>query len=148
MTKREKAIDYFRNDFNCSQAVLSVFSPDFNLSEEASLKIACAFGAGMGRQQHTCGAVTGALMVIGLKYGKARGDSNDKKLNTYRKTLEFLKAFETENGSINCKKLLQGLDMSDPADMKKIKDLGLFDKSCEKYVADAVNMTEKIIAQE
>jgi C_GCAxxG_C_C family probable redox protein len=65
MKRTEQAENYFSNHFNCSQSVLSAFASDLRLSIDNSLKVACAFGAGMGRQQHTCGAVTGALMAIG-----------------------------------------------------------------------------------
>ena len=74
MKKSEKAVEYFRNKFNCSQSVLTVFSNEYGLSENDCLKMACAFGGGMGRQQQTCGAVTGALMALGLKYGKGIND--------------------------------------------------------------------------
>jgi C_GCAxxG_C_C family probable redox protein len=72
--KKEKTIDAFRKGFNCSQAVLSSFSPDLGLEKETALKIACGFGAGMAKLQETCGAVTGAVMVLGLKYGKYKED--------------------------------------------------------------------------
>jgi C_GCAxxG_C_C family probable redox protein len=70
MTKKELAIHYFTHHFNCSQSVFTAFAPDFGISADESLKIACAFGGGMGRRQLTCCAVTGALMALGLKYAK------------------------------------------------------------------------------
>jgi C_GCAxxG_C_C family probable redox protein len=145
MKKSEKAVDYFRSKFNCSQAVLTVFGPEYGLSENDSLKIACAFGGGMGRQQHTCGAVTGALMVLGLKYGKALSDPEEKKQLTYSKTREFFDEFNKLNGTTNCRELLDNLDMTDPEDHKKIMELKLFDINCEKYVSDAVIITEKLL---
>ena len=79
MTKSEKAINYFQNSFNCAQAVFTPFGLDMGVPEDHCLKIACAFGAGMGRQQCTCGAVTGAMMVLGLHFGKGMGDDNFEK---------------------------------------------------------------------
>lgn len=145
MTKVDKAKEYFRNKFNCSQAVFTVFGTDFGLSENDCLKIGCAFGAGMGRQQFTCGAVTGALMAIGLRYGKALGDSENKKQETYLKTREFFAEFNKIYGSTICRELLNGLDINDHEDYKKITDQGLFEILCEKYVGDAVRIVEKII---
>jgi C_GCAxxG_C_C family probable redox protein len=144
MKKQAEALDYFKNKFNCSQAVFTVFGKEYGLSEDDCLRISCAFGGGMGRQQHTCGAVTGALMAIGLKYGKARNDPEEKKMETYLKTQEFFKRFEQLNGSISCKVLLDGLDMNNPDDHKIIMERKLFDIKCEKYVADAVEIAEKI----
>jgi C_GCAxxG_C_C family probable redox protein len=144
MKKSEKAVDYFRNRFNCSQGVFTVFGKDHGLSEDNCLKVSCAFGGGMGRQQHTCGAVTGALMAIGIKYGKAMNDPEEKKKETYLKTRDFFERFTELNGSVNCKDLLDGLDMNDPDDHKEIMERKLFDIKCEKYVADAVEIIETI----
>jgi C_GCAxxG_C_C family probable redox protein len=145
MKKQEKAVKYFRDKFNCSQSVLTVFGPQFELSENDCLKIACAFGGGMGRQQFTCGAVTGALMALGLKYGKAINDPEEKKQITYSKARGFFAEFKKLHGSLNCRDLLNGLDMNDPDDHKKIVDQKLFDIKCEKYVSDAVEIIEEIM---
>jgi C_GCAxxG_C_C family probable redox protein len=144
MKRSENAVNYFRNRFNCSQAVFTVFGKDHGLSEDDCLKISCAFGGGMGRQQHTCGAVTGALMALGLKYGKALNEPEEKKQKTYAVTREFFQRFTELNESVNCKVLLDGLDMNDPDDHKKIMDRKLFDLKCEKYVVDAVEIIETI----
>jgi C_GCAxxG_C_C family probable redox protein len=144
MKKTEKALDYFRNKFNCSQAVFTVFGTEYGLSEDDSLRIGCAFGGGMGRQQQTCGAVTGALIALGFKYGKAINDPEEKKQDTYAKTREFFKKFTELNGSVNCLQLLDGLNMNDPADHQKIMDQKLFDLRCEKYVSDAVKIVEEL----
>jgi len=145
MTKSEKALEYFNNNYNCSQSVLAVFGPELGLSENDCLKVSCAFGGGMARQQKTCGAVTGALMVLGLKYGKALNEDDSKKLKTYAKTLEFIKAFEEENTSTVCKELLNGLDMNTEEGSKKIKELNLFKIKCDRYIENAVKIVEKMI---
>jgi C_GCAxxG_C_C family probable redox protein len=145
MNQEEKAVRYFRNKFNCSQSVFAVFGTDFGIKEDDCLKISCAFGGGMGRQQHTCGAVTGALMVIGLKYGKALNDPEEKKQNTYLKTREFFSQFEKIHGSVNCRSLLKGLDMNDPEDLKKIMDQNLYEIKCEAYVSDAVKILKELM---
>jgi len=145
MTKSEKAVVLFAKGYNCSQSVLTSFSEDFGLSEDDCLKIACAFGGGMGRRQLTCGAVTGALMVLGLKYGMGKGDEMPKKINTYIKTTDFFEAFKKRNGSADCRDLLQGLDMNNAADLEKINELNLFQTTCYKCVKDAVEIAEKIM---
>ena len=147
MTKEEKAVEYFRKDFNCAQAVLAVFGTEYGLSEDECLKIACAFGGGMGRRQYTCGAVTGALMVLGLRYGKGSGDPEEKKKQCYEETGWFFREFIQLNGSSNCRELLQGLDMNNPGERKLIEEQKLFDIRCEKYVADAVRILENQISK-
>jgi len=145
MDKTTKAIDYFRNNFNCSQSVLATFGPEYGLSEDDCLKISTAFGGGMGRQQHICGALTGALMVLGLKYGKGLNDPEEKKRYTYQLTKEFFDEFKKLNGSENCLELLDGLHMNNPDDNKKIVERNYYDIRCEKYVSDAVNILAKIM---
>jgi C_GCAxxG_C_C family probable redox protein len=145
MDRTEKALAYFRNSYNCSQSVLVSFGHDLGLSEDECLRIATAFGGGMGRQQYTCGAVTGALMVLGLKYGKGLNDHEEKKKNTYRLTKEFFDEFKRLNGSENCLALLDGLDMNNPDDNKIIVERNYYDIRCEKYVSDAVNILGKIM---
>jgi C_GCAxxG_C_C family probable redox protein len=87
----------------------------FKLDEETALKISCGFGAGMGRAQETCGAVTGAYMVIGLKYGK------DKE-KIYSKVREFTEKFKTKYKTTNCKVLLDGCDFLTEEGQKRFKE--------------------------
>jgi C_GCAxxG_C_C family probable redox protein len=145
MKKSESAIEYFKNGFNCSQSVFTVFGIEHGLTEDQCLKTACAFGAGMGRRQYTCGAVTGALMAIGLKFGKGKQDDNSKKTATYEKVAEFFKEFRNCHGSIICKELLRGLDMNNPEDAKKIEELRLFQTDCLNYVKSSVEIAESIM---
>lgn len=144
MDRSEKALSHFDNKFNCSQSVLVAFADELGLTEDESLRVACAFGGGIGRQQHTCGAVTGAAMALGLKFGKGRNDEDEKKLQTYDKTIELFNKFASLNGSTNCRRLLNDLDMRDEDDLSLIKEQNLFHTSCRKYVADAVKITEQI----
>ncbi len=145
MDHREKALSYFDNKFNCSQSVLTAFAEELRLTEDESLRVACAFGGGMGRQQLTCGAVTGAAMALGLKFGKGKDDSDEKKLLTYEKTVQLFDEFTKMNGSTNCHKLLNDLDMRDEKELSQINEQNLFHTNCRKYVADAVKITEQII---
>lgn len=147
MKKSEKALSYFNNSFNCAQSVFTTFGPDLGISEDECLKIACAFGAGMGKQQHVCGAVSGALLTIGTKFGKALHDEESTKEFTYKKTEEFLHEFESRNGTVLCFELLNSLNMNKELDLIKIHELNLFETVCEKAVKDAVEITEKLISE-
>jgi len=145
MTRAEDATLYFADGYNCSQAVFTSFGKDHGLTEDQCLKIGCAFGGGMGRQQLTCGAVTGALMVLGIFYGRGASDPASNKETTYRKSLGFCEAFIERNGSVCCKELLGGLIMNDPSDLEKIKEKRLFETVCVKYVKDAVGILEQLV---
>src|SRR5665647_476913 len=75
MTKSDEALASFRNGFTCPSAVFSAFSDELGLDSDTAKKIACGFGAGISKTGNICGAVSGAIMVIGLKYGKTtQGD--------------------------------------------------------------------------
>ena len=79
----------FSEGFSCSQSVLAAFAPEFGLDVDAALRVAAAFGGGMGRPGHPCGAVTGALMALGLRYGATVVDPAAKEL-TYAKARDFV----------------------------------------------------------
>ena len=140
-----KALQYFDGSFNCAQSVLASFAGELGLSEDESLRVACAFGGGMGRQQYTCGAVTGAAMALGLKFGKGLHDEEEKKKFTYEKTVQLFEEFERIHGSTTCRHLLENLDMRDEKEHAIIVERNLFNSSCRTYVADAVKIAEKII---
>jgi len=122
MTRKEDATLYFADGFTCAPAVFTPFGKEMGLTEDQCLKIGCAFGGGMGRNQYTCGAVTGALLVLGLCLGRGSEDGIKKKEITYEKTNEFFKEFIKRHGSVVCKELLQGFNMNDPVDKKKIEN--------------------------
>jgi len=145
MNRSEKAKDSFNYGFNCSQSVFAAFAPALGISEDDCLRIATPFGGGMGRQQLVCGAVTGALMAIGAMKGKALHDPESKKQETYLLTQEFCEAFIKKHGSLNCRDLLMGLNMRDPEENRKIKELGLSETHCLRYVEDAVIITEELL---
>lgn len=142
--KPEQAVNIFKEGSNCSQAVISVYAEDFGLSRENALKIAHGFGGGMGRMTHTCGAVTGAFMVLGLKYGNADIHDKEARERIYGLVREFARRFENRNGSIVCRELL-GCDISKPAGAAAAKENGLFTSVCPKMVGDAVEILEEMM---
>ena len=125
----------FEDGYVCSQAVFGVFCEEFGLSKNDAFKIAACFGSDM-RQAEVCGACTGALMAIGLKYGE------DKK-TCDRLSNRFFEEFRKENGSFICRDLLE-CDISTPEGVKYALDNNLFKEFCPKMVASAVKITEKI----
>ena len=82
--KLDIAVAKFQEGFNCSQAVMYSFSDELQIEKEIALKLACGFGAGMGRKEEVCGAVTGGIIVIGCKYGRGEKDDPAATELTYR----------------------------------------------------------------
>lgn len=142
MTKKEIAAEYFSQGFNCSQSVFATFAEKYGLNKELALKIGCGFGGGM-RNAEVCGAVTGAIMVIGLRYGHIIGDDNDSKSLCYQKTVEFTTAFKNKNKSIICRDLL-GYDISMPEQMDIAAEKGLFKTTCVEMICNAVELLEEL----
>ena len=98
----------------------------------------------MGRMQETCGAVTGALMVIGLKHGKSNTEEEHLKQISYDLVRKFTGMFEARNKTIKCRDLI-GIDISTKEGLEKAREMGLFTSLCAKHVQDAVEITEIIL---
>ncbi len=100
MNRVERAVSRFKTGFSCSQALLSTYDTQFGLTRETALRVSGAFGGGMGRRGETCGAVTGAFMLIGLKHGMTSVDDAVAKEETYRLVNEFVARFYVKSCSV------------------------------------------------
>ncbi len=147
MTKNEEAVSSFCDGFLCSQAILSVYGEEEGLERELALKLATGLGGGMGRTAHTCGAVTGAILVIGLKKGPVSVNDVAAKEETYYLVREFLNRFQEKHGSLICRDLLQ-CDIGTPEGYRRACDKGLFDRICPHLVDSAVEILEEMKKQE
>jgi C_GCAxxG_C_C family probable redox protein len=144
MTKADDAHRCFIRRFTCSAAVFSTFSQELGLDPDTAKKIACGFGAGISKTGNICGAVSGAIMVIGLKYGKAETGDDAATEKTRALTRRFIAEFTRKNGSVNCTDLL-GCDLSNPDDYARARDTELFITKCPLLVRDAADIVEKIL---
>ena len=144
MGQIDRAASCFEQGFSCTQALLSTYGAEFGLNRETALKVAGAFGGGMAQTAETCGSVTGALMVIGLKYGMTRVEDKQSKFNTYGLAKDFMDKFKSLNGSIVCRELL-GYDISTPDGLQAAREKGLFTTLCPKFVKDAAGIVEDIL---
>jgi C_GCAxxG_C_C family probable redox protein len=139
-------VQTYQTSYPCAQSLLSVYADEFGLDKESALKVAAPFVGGMGMRGETCGAVTGAFMALGLKYGgiKERGRivSEMQKLVT-----KFVDKFEARNGAISCEKLL-GVNIYTPEGFKAAADKGLLSTLCPNFVRDAAEITEELLGQD
>lgn len=102
----DRALELFKQGYNCSQAVFCAFCDEFNMDEETALRVSAGLGGGVGRMREVCGTVTGAALVIGMLYGATDGKDTQKKKETYEKVQEIAEEFKKENPSIICRELL------------------------------------------
>jgi C_GCAxxG_C_C family probable redox protein len=116
------------------------FGEGLGLDEATCAKVSCAFGGGISHLGLTCGAVTGALMAIGLRYG----GTPEKKEATYEITSEFVEQFTRLHGSTNCTELI-GYDLGKPDELAEAREKAIFAIKCVKYVEDAVKILEKLL---
>jgi C_GCAxxG_C_C family probable redox protein len=134
----ETATKHFKEGYNCSQSVLLTMAEYWKCKDELIPKVATAFGGGMARCGSACGALTGGLMAIGIKYGENK-PSSEKAARAYELAETFYRRFEKQNGSTICRELL-GLDLSDTEQRKKAREEHLFDKKCPAFVKSAVEI--------
>jgi C_GCAxxG_C_C family probable redox protein len=145
VNKVEKAASCFEEGFMCSQALLTAYAVEFGMERQTALKVSAAFGGGMGRMGEICGAVTGAFMVLGLKYGRTEVLDTKSHEKTNRLVKEFAERFKVVNGSIVCRELL-GCDLSTAEGRKIFVDSKLRETRCVKYVRDAAEIVEQLLA--
>lgn len=143
MTHIDKAKDLFEQKFHCSQAVLAAFASELGITEKQALKLGACFGAGMCKGE-VCGACTGALMALGLKYGQTEIEDLESRWKTNDITSEFLELFREENGSYLCKELL-GCDLGTPEGIDYAKTHNLFTEFCPAMVVSATKIAEQLM---
>ncbi len=144
MSDVEKTVQLFRAGCACSQAVLAVYGTPLGLDREQAMQLASGFAGGM-RQGETCGAVTAAYMVLGLRHAAADCDTGPGRSQVYTQVLEFSRRFRERNGSLACRDLL-GCDISTPEGMKQAREQGLFGTTCVRMVRDAAEILEQMAA--
>lgn len=142
MTHADNAEIIFKSGLNCCQAVLMAFAAEHGLSREEAMRLGSAFGGGMGGMGLTCGAVTGAFMVIGLKH--PRRDRATAGPST-QLVQQFTQRFRQRNDSICCRELL-GQDISTPEGNTAAREAGLFQTLCPRLVRDAADILEQLVA--
>lgn len=144
MDAGELASNTFCSGFNCAQSVLFAFARQFQLDQSTALKLGAAFGGGMGRTAGVCGAVSGALMALGLKFGGTTATDAQSKARSYAKAEQLIKAFEARFGSIQCRDIL-ACDISTPKGLKKAQDEKLFQSLCPDFVRVAAQICEQLL---
>ena len=140
--KSQDAAELFRNGFLCSQAVFAAFCENYGLDKNSALKIASGLGSGL-RSAEVCGAVSGAVLVIGLKHGYTDAKNRAAKESCNAKVEEFVRIFRERNRHIVCRDIL-GCDISTPDGRKKAIDEKLFTTVCLDMVVSAATILEEL----
>ena len=141
----ERAAAAFKEGFSCSQAVLAACAEELGLDRETALRISSGFGGGMGRLGEVCGAVSGAAMALGLKYGRTEAADVARRDRTYRLVKELGERFRAQHGAITCRELL-GCDIGTPEGDRFAREQGRY-KACPEFVRDAAAMLEQMLEE-
>lgn len=118
------------------------FREEGGLSEETALKIACGLGAGMARKEEVCGAVTGGILVLGMRHGRGSKDDRSAQELTFTKTRELMDRFSEKHGTVICRKLLKGCELMTAEGQKYFKENDLLNKLCVPCVQSIVMILE------
>ena len=130
---------------NCAQTVLTTFCADMGLDRETALKVASAFGGGMGRGGHRCGAVTGAYMALGLAQKIDPENPRATMDKMYQLVKAFNEQFASRHASLECKDLIH-CDLSTPEGFAEMKSKELHISICSGLVADSAQIVEDLLA--
>ena len=134
----EKAVKRFLEGYNCAQSVLLTIFEFWRGENELIPKIATAFGGGIGRCGSVCGALTGGVLALGIKYG-TNEPSLEKRLKAYEQAQKFYKQFEKRHGSVFCRELI-GYNFSNPKELEEANKTKVFEEKCATFVRSAVEI--------
>lgn len=144
MSTIEEAVRLFHQGCSCSQAILAAYGPKFGLQEAAALQLASGFGGGMGRMGSECGAVTGAMMVLGLCFGPKTADDTAARERVYELVRRFAERFRERRGTLLCRELLP-CNIGTPEGLDEARRRGLFRTVCPDFVRDAAEILEELL---
>lgn len=143
--KAERAMELFKQGYNCAQAVFAAFCGDMGMDFETALKLSSSFGGGMGRLREVCGAVSGMFAAAGMKYGYTDPKDSKAKAAHYKLIRELAAQFKAENHSIICRELL-GLDAGPDSPVPELRTDEYYTKRpCAELVGCAARLMEELI---
>lgn len=146
MSRADGAADLHARGANCAQAVACAFCAELGVDEVTAMRVATGFGGGMGRLAGTCGAVTGAFMVLGLARGMSRPEQPQEKEKVYALVREFASRFTRAHGALACRDLL-GVDIGTPDGLARAREANLFSTRCTGYIRGAVEILEGMLRE-
>ena len=145
MNKAENAIKNF-DCYNCAQSVLLIYSDDYGLEKDRALQAAVGFGGGMGRIQDVCGAISGAIIALGLASEFKEEDRRPKINEVYEKVYRYINEFSARYGTIKCLELLDGCDLTSEEGQKLFRENNMKEK-CRGYVRHCCELLDKYLTE-
>jgi C_GCAxxG_C_C family probable redox protein len=144
MGRAETAAENMRKGFNCAQSVVKAFASELGAPEGAAVRMAATFGGGMGRNGLVCGAVSGAALVLGARFGFDDPAEPGGRERAYARMNALIEQFQKEHGSVMCRELL-AIDPKDPEEWDRARERGAFQNRCPLLVRSAAKMAEDLL---
>ncbi|MDZ4163968.1 MAG: C-GCAxxG-C-C family protein [Smithellaceae bacterium] len=145
--KIAEAVQASREGMNCCQSIIATYGPPLGLPPEVAVRLGSCFGGGLGRAGEVCGALTGATMVLGWKYGPLDAKNREARELGYALVRELVGIFRERRGAVTCRELLN-CDISTAENYALAKERGVMKELCPMLVQDAAEILEAIIARE
>ena len=141
----QRAVELFKQGYNCSQSVVAAFCEDMDIDFETALRISSPFGAGMGKLREVCGAVSGMFMIAGMQHGYTDPKDNKAKAEHYKMIQQLANKFKEENSSIICRELL-GLNAGPDSHIPELRTNEYYKKRpCAELVGCAAKIIEEVL---
>ena len=147
MTRREQAMAYFKQGFNCSQSVLRAYSDLFDMPEDELMKAGQSFGGGMGRLREVCGTCSAMFMVAGILYGEETETDHAIKTEHYKRIQYLAEEFRKKHETIVCRDLLKGLAVTNEPTPEKRSEQYYKVRPCVKFVRTAAEILDRYLEE-
>lgn len=142
--RKDKAIEFFEDGFNCAQSIIGAYEDKLGKNTNVLMDMASGFGAGMGRLQKTCGAVTGAFIVLSSLTNKNLPGARERLDQDIQ---DFAARFREHFGELNCINLIQ-MDLNTEAERQQAHEEQVFEKKCQKYIAFSIETLEELLSRD
>lgn len=141
----EKAVNNFKQGYNCAQSVFLAFAEDLGFDKDTALKLSSSFGGGMGRLREVCGAVSSMFLIAGLKKGYTEPNNDEIKGEHYKRIQDLAEKFKSEHQTIICRELLGLPDGADSPEPSKRTEEYYQTRPCEHFIRTASEIIEREI---
>jgi C_GCAxxG_C_C family probable redox protein len=134
-----------RSGLNCAQSIVKAFASELTVDEFIAVRMAASLGAGLGRNGYVCGALSGAALVIGARFGNSDPADTAARDKAYALADALLERFEREHHTVLCRNLIS-FNLKDPEELLRARDEGVFVNRCPVFVISAAKILEQILA--
>ncbi|MGD0173758.1 MAG: C-GCAxxG-C-C family protein [Anaerolineales bacterium] len=145
MDRAEIAVDTMRSGFNCAQSMVKAYAAELNADEAAVVRMVAPFGGGMGRNGYVCGAVSGAVMVIGARFGNADAADTAARDRAYAAVSKLLEKFRAEHHTVLCRELIS-FEINNPEGYQRAREAGVFQNRCPLFLRSVGKILDEILS--